>query len=65
MGIASVTADKNGTPFTKPSSYTHICSNLTQSTKLGESRCAECHSKAGEEAFKTGNLTYINVILVL
>ena len=54
MNIASVTVDKNGTPFTKPSSYTHICSNLTQSTKLGESRCAECHSKAGEEAFKTG-----------
>lgn len=58
MGIASVTVDKNGTPFTKPSSYTHICSNLTQSTKLGESRCAECHSKAGEEAFKNGK-TYI------
>lgn len=54
MNIASVTVDKNGTPFTKPSSYTHICSNLTQSTQLGENRCAECHRKAGEEAFRTG-----------
>jgi ligand-binding sensor protein len=54
MNIASITVDKNGIPFTKPSSYTHICSNLTQSTKLGEDRCAECHSKAGEEAFRTG-----------
>jgi len=54
MNIASVTVDKNGVPFTKPSSYSHICSNLTQSTELGENRCAECHSKAGEEAFRTG-----------
>lgn len=54
MNIASITVDKNGVPFTKPSSYSHICSNLTQSTELGENRCAQCHSKAGEEAFKTG-----------
>lgn len=54
MNIASVTVDRNGIPFTKPSSYTNICLNLTQSTDKGKSRCAECHSKAGEEAFKTG-----------
>lgn len=53
MNIASVTVDRNGTPLTKPSRYTNICANLTQSTELGKSRCAECHSKAGEEAFRT------------
>ncbi|OOM75966.1 putative sensory transducer protein YfmS [Clostridium puniceum] len=54
INIASVTVDKNGVPFTKPSSYSYICSNLTQSTQLGKNRCAQCHSKAGEEAFRTG-----------
>lgn len=54
MNIASITVDKNGTPFTKPSGYTNICSNLTQSTELGKNRCAQCHARAGEEAFKTG-----------
>ena len=54
MNIASVTVDKNGIPLTKPSSYTNICSNLTQSTRLGKSRCAKCHASAGEEAFRTG-----------
>lgn len=53
MNIASVTVDRNGTPLTKPSRYTNICANLTQSTGLGKSRCAECHSKAGEEALRT------------
>lgn len=54
MNIASITVDKKGTPFTKPSRYTNICLNLIQSTKVGENRCAQCHAKAGEEAFRTG-----------
>lgn len=54
MGIASVTVDKDGHPFTNPSSYTNICANYTQSTSLGKNRCAECHSNAGREAVKTG-----------
>lgn len=54
MNIASVTVDKNGIPFTKPSRYTNLCSNLTQSKELGKNRCAQCHAKAGEEAFKNG-----------
>ncbi|MDU3582193.1 MAG: PocR ligand-binding domain-containing protein [Clostridium butyricum] len=54
MNIASVTVDKSGTPVTRPSRYTNICSNLTQSAQLGSRRCAQCHSKAGEEAFKNG-----------
>lgn len=54
MNIASVTVDKNGIPFTKPSSYTNICLNLTQSTELGKNRCAKCHANAGTQAFKSG-----------
>ncbi|AJH02151.1 PocR ligand-binding domain-containing protein [Clostridium beijerinckii] len=54
MNIASITVDRNGIPFTKPSGYTNICSKLTQSTELGKKRCAQCHAAAGEEAFKTG-----------
>ncbi|MRY42859.1 chemotaxis protein, partial [Parabacteroides distasonis] len=38
MNIASITVDKNGTPVTMPSSYTNICSNLTQSTQIGKNR---------------------------
>ncbi|GFP77203.1 PocR ligand-binding domain-containing protein [Clostridium fungisolvens] len=54
MNIASVTVDRNGTPVTKPSSYTNFCINLTQSTGAGESRCAQSHKKGGEEAARTG-----------
>ncbi|GFZ31068.1 methyl-accepting chemotaxis protein [Clostridium zeae] len=54
MNIASVTVDRNGTPVTKPSSYTNFCINLTQSTSAGESRCAKSHKKGGEEAARTG-----------
>jgi len=54
MNIASVTVDRNGNPVTKPSSYSNICLNYTQSKEIGKNRCAQCHSYAGEEAFKTG-----------
>lgn len=54
MDIASVTVDINGTPVTKPSSYTSFCASFTQSTTVGDSRCAESHRKGGEEAAKTG-----------
>jgi len=54
MNIASVTVDKHGIPFTKPSKYIKLCMNYTQSTEVGKNNCAKCHSSAGEEAFKTG-----------
>ncbi|WP_026881432.1 PocR ligand-binding domain-containing protein [Clostridium akagii] len=54
MNIASVTVNRDGKPATKPSSYTNFCSNLTQSTSTGESRCAESHKKGGEEATRLG-----------
>ena len=54
MNIASVTVDKHGKPVTKPSSYTNFCLNLTQSTSVGEARCAESHKRGGEEATRLG-----------
>ncbi|AWI04343.1 PocR ligand-binding domain-containing protein [Clostridium drakei] len=54
MDIASVTVDINGKPVTKPSSYTDFCLKLTQSTKVGDDRCAESHKRGGEEAARTG-----------
>ncbi|WP_026882056.1 PocR ligand-binding domain-containing protein [Clostridium akagii] len=52
--LASVTVNRDGKSVTKPSSYTNFCSNLTQSTTTGESRCAESHKKGGEEATRLG-----------
>ncbi len=54
MDIASVTVDINGTPVTKPSSYTDFCEAFTHSTTAGDNRCAESHKKGGEEAVRTG-----------
>ncbi|MBX4265118.1 PocR ligand-binding domain-containing protein [Clostridium estertheticum] len=53
MTMSSVTVDKEGTPVTKPSSYTNFCMNFTQSTKVGNDRCAASHKKGGEEAART------------
>ncbi|PRR81424.1 putative histidine kinase sensor domain protein [Clostridium vincentii] len=54
MDIASVTVDINGTPVTKPSSYTSFCQDFTHSTTTGDNRCAQSHKKGGEEAARTG-----------
>ncbi|EFG90162.1 hypothetical protein CLCAR_0368 [Clostridium carboxidivorans P7] len=54
MDIASITVDINGKPVTKPSSYTDFCLKFTQSTKIGDARCAESHRRGGEEAARTG-----------
>lgn len=54
MNIASVTVDKDGSPITKPSSYTSFCIDFTHSTKVGDDRCAASHKKGGEEAARTG-----------
>lgn len=53
MNIASITVDINGNAVTKPSSYTSFCMDYTQSTSLGEKRCAESHRKGGQEAART------------
>lgn len=54
MDIASITVDMNGKPVTKPSSYTSFCIDFVHSSDIGDRRCAECHSRAGEESFRRG-----------
>lgn len=54
IGLASVTVDLDGNPVTNPSRYTRFCADFTHSTKTGDRRCAESHSRGGEEAAKTG-----------
>lgn len=54
MDVASITVDINGKAVTKPSSYTSFCIDFTQSTKFGDSKCAESHKIGGEEAARTG-----------
>lgn len=54
MGLASVTVDLNGDPLTKPSNYTRHCLDFTNASEIGRQRCANSHSKAGEESTKTG-----------
>ncbi|WP_459480357.1 PocR ligand-binding domain-containing protein [Clostridium saccharoperbutylacetonicum] len=54
MNCASVTVDKDGTPVTKPSSYTRFCDGFIHTTKKGDDRCAASHKRMGEEAARTG-----------
>ena len=54
MDIASITVDKSGNPVTTPSSYTNFCIDFVHSTTIGDTKCAECHRKGGEEAARTG-----------
>lgn len=54
MGLASVTVNLDGDPVTKPSNYTRHCLNFTNASDIGRQRCANSHSRAGEESTKTG-----------
>lgn len=54
FNCASVTINKDGSPITKPSSYTKYCSKFVQSTSRGQNKCAESHRKMGEEAARLG-----------
>ncbi|NMM63150.1 chemotaxis protein [Clostridium sp. P21] len=54
MEIASITVDVNGKPVTKPSSFTDFCMKFTQSTNVGNDRCAKSHKRGGEEAARIG-----------
>ena len=52
--LASITVDRNGKPVTNPSAYTKFCSDFIHSTSYGDRKCAECHKRGGEQAFKAG-----------
>lgn len=54
MDISSITVDRNGIPVTKTSCYTSFCKDYIHNTKIGDERCAECHSKSGVKAAKLG-----------
>ena len=54
MNIASISADKNGSPVTNPSGFTNFCMDLTRSTKIGAQRCELCDKSGGEESARTG-----------
>ncbi len=54
LNCASVTVDRNGTPITKPSSYTRFCSEFVNKSRIGDQRCAESHHRMGIEAARTG-----------
>lgn len=54
MNLASVTVDKNGTPITKPSSYTRFCECFIHQSPKGDAGCAMSHHKMGEEATRLG-----------
>lgn len=54
MNCASVTVDRNGTPITKPSSYTHFCANYVHKSSIGDNRCANSHNRMGQKAASSG-----------
>lgn len=54
MNCASVTVDREGTPITKPSSYTRFCDGFVHKSKIGDGRCAISHNRMGEQAARTG-----------
>ena len=54
MNCAAVSVDLNGKEVTKPSHYRDFCQNYIHDSSLGDSRCAECHNRMGEEAARSG-----------
>ena len=54
MNCASVTVDRDGSPITKPSSYTKFCAGFVHKSKIGDDRCAMSHNRMGQQAARTG-----------
>lgn len=54
MNCASVTVDRDGTPITKPSSYTKFCAGFVHKSRIGDERCAVSHNRMGQNAARTG-----------
>lgn len=54
MNCASVTVDRDGTPITKPSSYTNFCANYVHKSTIGDNRCANSHNRMGQKAASSG-----------
>lgn len=54
MNCAAVSVDREGKEVTRPSYYRNFCEGFIHKSSLGDSRCAECHNRMGEEAVKNG-----------
>lgn len=54
MNCASVTVDREGSPITKPSSYTKFCAGFVHKSKIGDERCANSHNLMGQKAARSG-----------
>lgn len=54
IGMASLTADENGTPVTIGSGFTEFCNDLTRQSALGCSRCRECDKQGALKTLESG-----------
>ncbi|MBW1724526.1 MAG: PocR ligand-binding domain-containing protein [Deltaproteobacteria bacterium] len=51
-GVASIIADVNGQPITKPHNFSVLCRNYCRSSKLGKQKCHESDSYGGQQSAK-------------
>ncbi|MBW2238238.1 MAG: PocR ligand-binding domain-containing protein, partial [Deltaproteobacteria bacterium] len=51
-GVASIIADVNGQPITKPHNFSVLCRNYCRSSKLGKQKCHESDSYGGKQSAK-------------
>lgn len=65
MNIASITVDRNGIPFTKPSVILIFVLNLLNLQSLGKSVVLNVMLQPERKPLKLENHTFINVILDL
>lgn len=54
MNCAAVSVNRQGEEITRPSHYRAFCNDYIHSNRMGDHRCAECHSQMGEQAVRLG-----------
>ncbi len=54
MNCAAVSVNRQGEEITRPSHYRAFCNDYIHSNRIGDQRCAECHSQMGDQAVKQG-----------
>ena len=47
LGVASIITEVDGTPITKPSNFTRLCSEIIRNTELGRCNCFESDAALG------------------
>ena len=53
-GVAAGLSDENGVPVIAASNSRRFCTELTRSTEMGESRCANCDRMGAKRTMRTG-----------